>query len=93
MIKNRLKRLEAKQARLIAPGLALSLNRDKSFTIDGKHYSADKPWPASVIGVFPETITSVDEWERTQKGGTSDFLDGTNWNPETLQTLKKAKNE
>jgi len=34
----RLKQLEAKQARLKAPGLALILNRDKSFTIGKKHY-------------------------------------------------------
>jgi len=53
MYKNRLKRLEAKHAGLKAPGLGLILKRDKSFTIDGKPYSAHTPWPAEVVGIFP----------------------------------------
>jgi len=77
MIKTRLKRLEAKHSGLKSPGLALILNRDKSFTIDGKHYSADTPWPAEIIGIFPETAKSIEEWERIQKGEAFSLMDQT----------------
>ena len=87
----RLKQLEAKQARLKAPGLALILNRDKSFTIGKKHYPANTPWPAEVIGVFPETIGNLEEWQKCAKGEVSYFNNGKNWDPVTLETLEKGK--
>jgi len=94
MIKTRLKRLEAKHSGLKSPGLALILNRDKSFTIDGKHYSADTPWPAEIIGIFLKRQNQLKSGNGSKRGEAF-FLDGSDWDEdfinERLKILEEGK--